>query len=133
MDKAKNMLNEMIEEVMEKYDLELQSCCDFDETQSALMEETRQAVTFFNAEAAEARKEALEATAFIQMCETKLPELNDALAVHNAQCEDCDCLRPVGTFAFRVFCRIRGICCFVSVCVGINHTCFKSLKMVALC
>jgi len=87
-DKAKNMLNEMIEEVQEKYDLELQKCCDYDEMQSYLMEEARQDISQFNAEAAEARMEVLEAQAHIQVCETKLPELNDALEVHNTQCEE---------------------------------------------
>merc|ERR1740117_897915 len=87
-DKAKNMLNEMIEEVQEKYDLELQKCCDYDEMQSYLMEEARQDISQFNAEAAEARMEVLEAQAHIQVCETKLPELNDALEVHNMQCEE---------------------------------------------
>merc|ERR1719191_2121558 len=87
-DKAKNMLNEMIEEVQEKYDLELQKCCDYDEMQSQLIEEARQDISMFNAEANEARKEVLEAQTLIQMCEVKLPELNDALGVHNAQCEE---------------------------------------------
>jgi hypothetical protein len=87
-DKAKNMLNEMIEEVQEKYDLELQKCCEYDELQSYLMEEARQDISMFNAEAAEARMQVLEAQAHIQVCETKLPELNDALEVHNTQCAE---------------------------------------------
>jgi len=87
-DKAKNMLNEMIEEVQEKYDLELQKCCEYDESQSYLMEEARQDISMFNAEAAEARMQVLEAQAHIQVCETKLPELNDALEVHNTQCAE---------------------------------------------
>ena len=33
-DKAKNMLNEMIEETQVKYDNELNACCEFDEMQS---------------------------------------------------------------------------------------------------
>jgi len=58
-DKAKNMLNEMIEEVQKKYDLELQKCCEYDESQSALIEEARQDISLFNAEAAEARMRCL--------------------------------------------------------------------------
>jgi len=93
-DKAKNMLNEMIEEVQTKYDLELRKCCDYDELQSYLMEEARQDISMFNAEAAEARQEVLEAQSHIHICETKLPELNDALQVHNEQCkEESDSLR----------------------------------------
>jgi len=87
-DKAKNMLNEMIEEVQKKYDLELQKCCEYDDSQSSLIEEARQDISMFNAEAAEARKEVLEAQAHIQICEIKLPELQDALKKHNHACED---------------------------------------------
>jgi hypothetical protein len=85
-DKAKNMLNEMIEEVQTKYDLELQKCCDFDDTQTHMMEEARQDISLFNAEAAEARKEVLDAEQQIQTCVVKLPELADALQLHNKQC-----------------------------------------------
>jgi len=87
-DKAKNMLNEMIEEVQKKYDLELQKCCEYDESQSALIEEARQDISLFNAEAAEARKEVLEAQAHITICEQKLPELSDALTKHNKDCHE---------------------------------------------
>merc|ERR1719191_1490363 len=87
-DKAKNMLNEMIEEVQEKYDLELQKCCDYDEMQSTLIEEARQDISMFNAEAAEARSEVLQAESVISMCEIKLPELNDALDIHNRECHE---------------------------------------------
>merc|ERR550537_443998 len=87
-DKAKNMLNEMIEEVQAKYDLELQNCCEYDEMQSMLIEETRQDISMFNAIAAEARQEVLEANGIIHVCETKLPELTDALAIHNRECKE---------------------------------------------
>jgi len=86
-DKAKEMLNEMIEEVQEKYDLELQKCCAYDESQSILIEESRQDISMFNAEAAEARKEVLDAQAQISMCETKLPQLAEALVSHNHECQ----------------------------------------------
>merc|ERR1719389_826179 len=87
-DKAKNMLNEMIEEVQAKYDLELQNCCNYDEMQSMLIEEARQDISMFNAIAAEARQEVLEANGVIHVCETKLPELNDALTIHNRECKE---------------------------------------------
>jgi hypothetical protein len=86
--KAKNMLNEMIEEVQAKYDLELQNCCNYDEMQSMLIEEARQDISMFNAIAAEARQEVLEASSQIHICEVKLPELNDALTIHNRECEE---------------------------------------------
>jgi len=87
-DKAKKMLNEMIEEVQSKYDLELQTCCNYDESQSAIIEETRQDISMYNAIAAEARGEVLEASDQIHICETKLPELSDALSSHNKECKE---------------------------------------------
>jgi len=87
-DKAKKMLNEMIEEVQSKYDLELQTCCNYDESQSAIIEETRQDISMYNAIEAEARGEVLEASNQIHICETKLPELDDALSSHNKECKE---------------------------------------------
>jgi hypothetical protein len=87
-DKAKAMLNQMIEEVQTKYDLELQNCCSYDETQSMLIEEARQDISRFNAEAAEARAECLDAGSVINTCDRRLPELTEALATHNKECQD---------------------------------------------
>jgi hypothetical protein len=87
-DKAKFMLNEMIEETMTKYDMELQTCCKYQISQNLLIEEARQDISTYNAVAAEARKEVLEAETLIQICETKLPELHDALETHNNDCKD---------------------------------------------
>jgi hypothetical protein len=84
--KAKDMLNEMIQETQAKYDLEIQTCCDYDKTQSGLIEQARQDISNFNAEAAEARKEVLDAQDHIEVCEKKLPELKDALVIHNREC-----------------------------------------------
>jgi uncharacterized protein YegL len=86
--KAEEMLNEMIEEVQSKYDMELQKCCDYDKSQSALIEEARQDISMFNGEAAEARKDVLESQDQIQICEIKLPELDDALGSHQSQCRE---------------------------------------------
>ena len=46
-DQAKDMLNEMIEEVQSKYDMELQNCCNYDEMQSMLIEEARQDISMY--------------------------------------------------------------------------------------
>eukprot|EP00929_Paragymnodinium_shiwhaense_P124050 TRINITY_DN988_c0_g1_i4.p1 TRINITY_DN988_c0_g1~~TRINITY_DN988_c0_g1_i4.p1 ORF type:complete len:1003 (-),score=315.27 TRINITY_DN988_c0_g1_i4:170-2938(-) len=86
-DKAKNMINEMIEETQAKYDKEIQACCDYDQVQSGLIEQARQDISNFNAEAAEARKEVLDAQDHIEICEKKLPELKDALTIHNRECD----------------------------------------------
>jgi hypothetical protein len=87
-DKAKNMLNEMIEETQVKYDNELNACCEFDEMQSLLIEEARQDISTFNAVSAEARKDVLEAETMIHICSAKLPELHDALAMHSLECKE---------------------------------------------
>jgi hypothetical protein len=86
LDKARAMLNEMLAEVQVKYDLEIQKCCDYDEDQSELIEQARQDISMFNAEAAECRGRVLEASSIIELCEIKLPEFNDALETHNAEC-----------------------------------------------
>jgi len=86
--KAEEMLNEMLQETQAKYDLELQKCCEYDKTQSRLIEESRQDISMFNGEAAEARKEILEAQDLIRLCEIKLPELDDSLRNHGLQCKE---------------------------------------------
>jgi len=85
--KAKTMLNNMIEEVMEKYDAELDRCCDFEKAQSVLIEESRQDISFFGGEAAEAREWILDAQQQIEECETKLPKTKAELSQHEEKCE----------------------------------------------
>eukprot|EP00929_Paragymnodinium_shiwhaense_P007137 TRINITY_DN111084_c0_g1_i1.p1 TRINITY_DN111084_c0_g1~~TRINITY_DN111084_c0_g1_i1.p1 ORF type:complete len:810 (+),score=222.09 TRINITY_DN111084_c0_g1_i1:111-2540(+) len=83
---ANKMLNEMIQEVQAKYDVEMRKCCDYNEAQKALIEEARQDTALFNSEAAEARKEILQAQTQIELCQKKMPELNDALSLHRRTC-----------------------------------------------
>merc|ERR1719162_658056 len=78
----------MIEEVQEKYETELESCCQYDQKTSALMEQCRQDISMFNAEAAVAREEMLGAQTNIDICEKKLPELMSTLELHNQKCKD---------------------------------------------
>jgi hypothetical protein len=68
-DKAKKMLNDMVYEVKQKYEAELEKCCAYDNSQSALIETTRQIIAFNNAKAADARKEALAASGVISTCQ----------------------------------------------------------------
>jgi hypothetical protein len=84
--KAKEMLNAMIEETQMKYDMELQHCCEYDETQSKLIEKARQSISVYNALAAEARKDALEATRMIQTSKHNLAKLHDAFETQSAEC-----------------------------------------------
>ena len=87
-DKAKKMLNDMVYEVKQKYEAELEKCCAYDASQSALIETTRQIIAFNNAKAADARKEALAASAVIATCQKQIPALQDSLAKLNKQCTD---------------------------------------------
>eukprot|EP00928_Gymnodinium_smaydae_P086501 TRINITY_DN7066_c0_g2_i3.p1 TRINITY_DN7066_c0_g2~~TRINITY_DN7066_c0_g2_i3.p1 ORF type:complete len:216 (+),score=70.24 TRINITY_DN7066_c0_g2_i3:55-702(+) len=86
--KAKTMLNQMIEEVMEKYDAELDRCCDFERAQSVLIEESRQDISFFGGEAAEAREAILDAQQQIEECETKIPKTKAELEQHQEKCDE---------------------------------------------
>merc|ERR1719440_2367869 len=87
LEKAKNMLNEMIEESQTKYDLEIEKCCQYDAYQSAVMEQARQDIAKFNAEAAEARACVLDQNGIIELCEKELPTLTEMLEAHNAECD----------------------------------------------
>eukprot|EP00928_Gymnodinium_smaydae_P039016 TRINITY_DN26760_c0_g1_i1.p1 TRINITY_DN26760_c0_g1~~TRINITY_DN26760_c0_g1_i1.p1 ORF type:complete len:551 (-),score=138.06 TRINITY_DN26760_c0_g1_i1:1105-2598(-) len=88
LDKAKDLLNTMLEEVMQKYDVELDRCCDFEKMQSMLIEESRQDISFFGAEAAEARELILDAQQQIEACELKLPKLKMELQQHEENCKE---------------------------------------------
>jgi hypothetical protein len=70
--KANILLRDMIIEVQAKYDQKLDSCCAFSEKQNALMEDAKNDVATFNAEAAEGRREILDANAQITICETEI-------------------------------------------------------------
>lgn len=70
--KANILLRDMIIEVQAKYDKKLDSCCAFSEKQNALMEDAKNDVATFNAEAAEGRREILDANAQITICETEI-------------------------------------------------------------
>jgi hypothetical protein len=87
-DKARDMLNSMLKEVQDKYEIESQKCCTYHEKQTTLIEQCRQDISDYNAEAAEARKEIMEAQAEVDMCKKKLPETKDALKTHEEQCKD---------------------------------------------
>lgn len=79
-------INKMVKENQQKYDMELHKCCMYDEIQSAVIEESRQDIALFNAEASECYRDILQADGVIELCEDKLPELDDALNNHKAEC-----------------------------------------------
>lgn len=86
-DGAMKMMNNMIEEAETKYEVELERCCSFDKSQSALMEATRQAISHANAMSASAKKEILEANSGIATCEKQIPALKLQLSEWVNQCE----------------------------------------------
>merc|ERR1719230_1171833 len=68
---AIDKLNEMILESEQKLDLEKVKCQMFDEQQRQIMEETRQDIATYNAVAASARANILQAMTTIEIIETK--------------------------------------------------------------
>merc|ERR1719217_1296032 len=72
-------LNEMILESEQKLDLEMVKCQMFDEDQKRIMEETRQDIASYNAIAASARANILQAMTTIEVIESKLPDLEETL------------------------------------------------------
>jgi len=83
---AKAMLNEMIEESNGKLDFERVRCSEVETKTSGLMEESRQDIASFNAQAASARAEILRANTQIEGIGQKLPQLGTALRAHVLQC-----------------------------------------------
>eukprot|EP00929_Paragymnodinium_shiwhaense_P040230 TRINITY_DN2101_c0_g1_i1.p1 TRINITY_DN2101_c0_g1~~TRINITY_DN2101_c0_g1_i1.p1 ORF type:complete len:821 (-),score=238.69 TRINITY_DN2101_c0_g1_i1:205-2667(-) len=80
-------INKMIEETQEKYDLEVDKCCEFDESQRALMMQAEIDRAEFDGKATEARKGISRANGDISDCETKLDELSGTIQEHWSQCD----------------------------------------------
>lgn len=79
LDKARNLLNEMLNEVNAKHDEETQRCKSFFSTQCALMETVRQDIAAANAAASDARSRILASQTQINYCEVQLPRLRHEL------------------------------------------------------
>jgi hypothetical protein len=86
-DKARDMLNEMLIEVNSKHDTTTMECKNFFESQCSLLETCRQDISAANAAAADARSRILGAQAEINVCETELPRLRYQLAEHERVCK----------------------------------------------
>lgn len=86
-DKAVELLNNMITEAQEKYTGELDKCCDFDKTQSGLMNETRVAISWANKRSAEAAEKIMQSRAGIESCEKQLPVAKEDLKSWKASCK----------------------------------------------
>merc|ERR1719456_1335256 len=86
-DKARNMLNEMIGESMEKYDLEIAKCTDYYSKQCGLMESCRGEISAANYKAANSRQHILAAQTQVAISQEALPRLKLELDTHKKKCK----------------------------------------------
>jgi len=86
--KGQDMLNEMIQETMEKLDLERQSCVTFIMSQKHQIWVTIQDIRMYDARAAAAREAVLAAQAEIERLTELLPQLTSSLEAHNRKCAE---------------------------------------------
>jgi len=80
---ARLLLNDMIHEVLVKYDAEIAKCTDYYAKQCALMEVARGQIASANYIAATARALILDAQYNINFCEIAIPETKAELKDHN--------------------------------------------------
>lgn len=85
---ATNMLNDMIKTASTKKDIETVRCEEYHKTQTRLIEDTREQIAKFDAEAAQAREEILRADAQIDMITDRLDEAKDKLTMNERMCEE---------------------------------------------
>merc|ERR1719217_1674906 len=84
---ARLLLNDMIHEVMVKYDAEIAKCTGYYAEQCALMEVARGQISAANFVAATARALILDSQANINHCEISIPETKVELKDHNHKCK----------------------------------------------
>merc|ERR1719215_2414106 len=84
---ARLLLNDMIHEVMVKYDQEIAKCTSYYAAQCALMEVARGQISAANYIAATARALILDAQNMINHCEISIPETKVELKDHNLKCK----------------------------------------------
>merc|ERR1719215_167098 len=84
---ARLLLNDMIHEVMLKYDAEIAKCTSYYAAQCALMEVARGQISAANYIAAIARALIMDSQAMINHCEISIPETKVELKDHNLKCK----------------------------------------------
>merc|ERR1711871_479025 len=82
------MLNEMLMESMEKYDLEVAKCTNYYSEQCALMEGCRGEIAAANYKAAHSRELILAAQTQGSISQTALPKLDQQLKEHEKKCSE---------------------------------------------
>jgi hypothetical protein len=85
-DGAREMLNEMMDDSNAKLDNEVEKCGTYNRETLVELEEIRQDVASFNAQAAEARGRVLKAQSTIAFCQMKMPQVEEELEQHNHEC-----------------------------------------------
>merc|ERR1719157_513035 len=88
LDGARLLLNDMIYEVMMKYDAEIAKCTSYYAAQCALMEVARGQISAANYIAATARALIMDSQAMINHCEISIPETKMELKDHNRKCKN---------------------------------------------
>lgn len=88
LDGARLLLNDMIHEVMVKYDTEIAKCTSYYASQCALMEVARGQISAANYIAATARALIMDSQGMINHCEISIPETKQELKDHNLQCRN---------------------------------------------
>merc|ERR1719422_1264564 len=86
-DKARDMLNNMIDEAIMKRELEGVRCNEFDTKQIKILKELEMDIAYVNSEASAAKSEVLRCQEIIQVVEeVKLPTNRQELEQHNERC-----------------------------------------------
>jgi len=85
-DGARGLLNGMVKESGDKLDLEQVECSNMKDKLTTIMEETRQDISAYNAQGADARAHILQAQTQIVSISETLPNLQEMLTVHQSKC-----------------------------------------------
>merc|ERR1719487_1153233 len=85
--KARKMLNDMIAESMEKYDVEIAKCTDYYSKQCGLLEGCRGEISAANYKAANSRQHILAAQTQVAISKVNLPRLTLELDQHKLKCK----------------------------------------------
>jgi hypothetical protein len=86
LDKARKMLNEMLEDTRTKYDDKQEECCAYDDQQSKLIELCRTDMAIYDEASSGAREEVAEAQMYIDRDTIQLPAEKEALEEHKQLC-----------------------------------------------
>merc|ERR1719210_1835660 len=86
-DKARDMLNDMMDTAVMKRELEGVRCDEFENTQLKILRELEMDIAYVNSEASAAKSEVLRCQEIIQVVEeVKLPTNRQELSEHNERC-----------------------------------------------